>query len=569
MAELLIKNGYVYDPTNNIDGEKIDIAIKDGKVVEASKLSKKAQVIDAAGMVVMPGGVDIHTHIAGAKVDTGRYLRPEDHRKDVVPKAPGLRSGTGYSVPTTFVTGYRYAAMGYTTAIEPAVPPLKARHTHEELNDIPIIDKACFPLFGNNWFVFDYIANHEPDKLVAFVAWLLRAAKGFAVKIVNPGGNENWGWGKNVNSLDDPVTYFELSPRNILEGLAYANEKLGLPHTIHVHGNNLGHPGNYEITLETFETMRKINAATGRKSVMHFTHCQFNAYAGQDWNTFASGAEPIIEYINTHDHISIDTGQVLFGDTTTMTADAPWEFALHGINHQKWTNADVELETSAGVVPYEFRRKNPVNAVQWAIGLELLLGITDPWKICTTTDHPNGGPFFKYPTFFTWIMSKNARKEMLEKVHSNASQKTKLPDFDREYTFGELAVVSRAGIAKLLSLKDKGHLGIGADGDVAIYNFNPEKMNPSTDFKKLEKALGNAAYTVKDGVIVVKDGKVVSSPFGKTLWVDVQLPKEQEESILEDIKYRFTYQYSVTLRNYPVQTEYLPKSMAITVGESN
>ncbi|MEM3585785.1 MAG: formylmethanofuran dehydrogenase subunit A [Candidatus Jordarchaeaceae archaeon] len=569
MAELLIKNGYVYDPANKIDGEKIDIAIKNGKIVEPSKLSKKAQVIDATGKIVMPGGVDIHTHIAGAKVNTGRYMRPEDHRKDVVPKAPGLRSGTGYSVPTTFVTGYRYAAMGYTTAIEPAVPPLKARHTHEELNDIPIIDKACFPLFGNNWFVFDYIANHEPDKLVAFIAWLLRAAKGFAVKIVNPGGDENWAWGKNVNSLDDPVTYFELSPRNILEGLAYANEKLGLPHTIHVHGNNLGHPGNYELTLETFETMRKINAARGRKSVMHFTHCQFNAYAGQDWNTFASGAEPIIEYINKNDHVTIDVGQVLFGDTTTMTADAPWEFALHGINRQKWANADVELETSSGVVPYNFRRKNPVNAVQWAIGLELLLGIKDPWKVCVTTDHPNGGPFFKYPTVFTWMMSKNARKEMLEKVHSNASKRSKLVDFDREYTFGELAVVTRAGIAKLLGLKDKGHLGIGADGDVAIYDFNPEKMDPSKDYKELEKAFGNAAYTIKDGVIVVKDGKVMASPFGKTLWVDVHLPKEQEESILQDIKYRFTYYYSVNLRNYPVQMEYLPKSMAITLSYPN
>ncbi|MGQ9721065.1 MAG: formylmethanofuran dehydrogenase subunit A [Candidatus Jordarchaeum sp.] len=569
MTELLIKNGYVYDPFNKIDGEKISIAIKDGKIVEESKLSKKAQTIDASGMVVMPGGVDIHTHIAGAKVNTGRILRPEDHRKDVVPKAPGLRSGTGYSVPTTFITGYRYAQMGYTTAFEPATPPLKTRHTHEELNDIPILDKACFPLFGNNWFVFDYIVNRELDKLVAFVAWLLRATKGYAVKIVNPGGDENWAWGKNVNSLDDPVTYFELSPRDIIEGLAYANEKLGLPHTIHLHGNNLGHPGNYEITLETFDIVKKINAATGRKNVLHFTHCQFNAYAGDTWQNFASGAEPIIEYVNTHDHVTIDVGQVIFGDTTTMTADGPWEYALQGINHQKWTNADVELETSSGVVPYEFRRKNPVNAVQWAIGLELLLGIKDPWKICATTDHPNGGPFFKYPTFFSWLMSKVARKDMLEKVHDTASKRSKLPDFDREYTFGELAVVTRATTAKLLGLKNKGHLGVGADGDVAIYNFDPEKMNPSTDYKKLEKALGNAAYTIKDGLVVVKGGKVVASPFGKTFWVDAHLPKEQEASILDDLRYRFTYQYSVNFRNYAVQMEYLPKSMAITVGNSN
>nr|MDO8090552.1 formylmethanofuran dehydrogenase subunit A [Candidatus Sigynarchaeota archaeon] len=569
MAELLIKNGYVYDPLNKIDGEKIDIAIKDGKVVEESKLSKKAKVIDATGMIVMPGGVDIHTHIAGAKVNTGRILRPEDHRKDPVPKAPGLRSGVGYSVPTTFITGYRYAQMGYTTAIEPATPPLKTRHTHEEFLDIPILDKACFPLLGNNWFVFEYIANNEPEKLAAYVAWIMRATKGYAVKIVNPGGDENWGWGKNVNSLDDAVTYFEISPRDIIEGLAQANETLGLPHTIHIHGNNLGHPGNYEITLGTFETVKKINAATGRKNVMHFTHCQFNAYAGENWKTFASGAEPIIEYINSNDHITIDAGQVIFGDTTTMTADGPWEFALREINNQKWTNCDVELETSSGVVPYEFRRKNPVNAVQWAIGLELMLGIEDPWKVCATTDHPNGGPFFKYPTYFTWLMSKNARKEMLEKVHANASQKTKLPDFDREYTFDELAVVTRAGTAKLLGLKDKGHLGVGADGDVAIYNFNPEKMNPSTDYKALEKALSKAAYTIKDGEIVVKDGKVVATPLGRTIWVDVHLSKEQEESILEDLNYKFTHYYSVSFRNYMVGMEYLPNAVAVTLGNSD
>lgn len=34
MTELLIKNGFVYDPLNGINGEKMDIAVKDAKIAE-------------------------------------------------------------------------------------------------------------------------------------------------------------------------------------------------------------------------------------------------------------------------------------------------------------------------------------------------------------------------------------------------------------------------------------------------------------------------------------------------------------------------------------------------------
>jgi len=76
MSDLIIKNGLVYDPLNDIDGEKKDIYIKDGVVV--NKVNGDAKIIDVKGMIIMPGGVDIHSHIAGAKVNTGRSFRPED-----------------------------------------------------------------------------------------------------------------------------------------------------------------------------------------------------------------------------------------------------------------------------------------------------------------------------------------------------------------------------------------------------------------------------------------------------------------------------------------------------------
>ena len=57
--EIHIKNGLVFDPTNKIEGKICDIYICDGKIVD--KVSSSAKVIDAKGMAVMPGGVDIHS----------------------------------------------------------------------------------------------------------------------------------------------------------------------------------------------------------------------------------------------------------------------------------------------------------------------------------------------------------------------------------------------------------------------------------------------------------------------------------------------------------------------------
>ena len=120
-SSMRIINGKVYDPANNIDGEIKELCIKDGKVVDS--VDDDATVIDAKGMVVMPGGVDIHCHIAGPKVNAARKLQPEDHRHDVHPSTPFTRSGSGGTVPSTFTTGYRYATLGYTTAMEAAVTP--------------------------------------------------------------------------------------------------------------------------------------------------------------------------------------------------------------------------------------------------------------------------------------------------------------------------------------------------------------------------------------------------------------------------------------------------------------
>ena len=119
MSEYLIKNGFVFDPVQQIKGDKADIAVKDGKIVKSTELSSKAKTIDAKGKTVMAGAVEIHAHIAGPKVNEGRNYRPEDKLFTYTPKSGMKRMAGGFSIPTTFKTGYEYARMGTPPAWKP------------------------------------------------------------------------------------------------------------------------------------------------------------------------------------------------------------------------------------------------------------------------------------------------------------------------------------------------------------------------------------------------------------------------------------------------------------------
>jgi formylmethanofuran dehydrogenase subunit A len=540
MAESIrIRGGRVYDPLNGLDGVAKDLCVENGKIVE--KCEGSAEVIDATNLAILPGGVDIHTHIASPAVNTARGFRPEDHRLLCCPRKPGLRSGVGFTIPSTFTTGYLYAQLGYTTVMEAATPPIGTRHTHEELNDIPMVDKGCYLLMGNNEFILQYLKSGDLEKIKRYVAWLLHALKGFGLKLVNPGGVEQWKYGKDIEGLDEKVNHFDVTPRQILQALAWVNEELGLPHSIHIHANRLGVPGNYRVTLET------MRALEGKR--VHMAHVQFHSYGGEDWTSFTSKAKEMTDYINRHPNVTVDVGQVVFGDATTITADGPWQYRLHKLTKNKWYNQDVEIETGSGIVPYTYREKNYVNALQWAIGLETFLLIKDPWRVFLSTDHPNGGPFLYYPWIIKLLMDAEFRAEMLKRVHKRVLSHTSLPHLSREYSLYEIAIITRAGPARALGLENKGHLGPGADADIAIY----------ADAKDREEMFERPTYVLKDGRIVVRDGEVVQSCAGRTIFADV--PGDDE--LLTELRDLFEKYYTVEIGNFPIPLEDLPFHQAV------
>jgi len=261
-------------------------------------------------------------------------------------------------------------------------------------------------------------------------------------------------------------------------------------------------------------------------------------------------------------------GQVIFGETTTMTSDGPMEFSLHRLSGRKWSNHDVEIETGAGIIPIHYSPRNAVNSIQWAVGLELGLLIEDPWKIFISTDHPNGGSFLCYPHVIAWLMSRKRREKTMSRVHRAVNSRAILGSIDRERDFYEICVMTRSGPAKALGLHryGKGHLGVGADADIAIYDIDPRDVDPSEEHNRILKAFKHTFYTIKGGEIVSRDKEIVSQPDGRTIWCNPVIRDEEFERIRRRVERKFYLNYTVSLSNYPVFDEYVPNPMEIKLG---
>jgi formylmethanofuran dehydrogenase subunit A len=531
-----LSGGKVYDPAHQIDGKVMDIYVRDGRIVERPRDEEKIdQTYNLAGKVVMAGAIDMHTHIGGGKVNIARMMLPEDHRADPTEHSAACRSGCGHAAPSTFTTGYRYAEMGYTAAFEPALSPVNARQSHLEMGDTPIIDKGGYAMIGSDdYFLRMLTAKKDQNAINDYVAWIMHASQAIGIKVVNPGGINAFKFNQRALDLDENNVHYQVSPRDVLKALSRAVHELGVPHPLHVHANNLGVPGNVDTTLKT------MGASEGYP--LHLTHIQFHSYGTEGDRKFSSGAAQIAEALNKHKNISADVGQILFNQTVTASGDNMRQFANSGLaSPHKSVIMDIECDSGCGVVPFKYKDKNFVNALQWSIGLEIFLLCNDPWRTFLTTDHPNGAPFTSYPHLIRLLMDKSFRNDMFTKLNLDAQAMSTLNSIDREYSLYEIAIMTRAGAARLVGLHDRGHLGVGAGADITVYTDHPDR----------EKMFSKPDYVFKDGELVVKDGEVVKVTWGHTHTVK----PEFDRGIEKDLKQYFDRYHTMSMDNFKVSSD--------------
>jgi formylmethanofuran dehydrogenase subunit A len=486
-----LAGGHIVDPLSGRD-DIGDLWIEDGRLIPAPTGDATSDTVhDVSGCIVMAGGIDIHSHIAGTNVNTARLLLPE------------LRFGPGAaSVPVSQTIGHLYAAMGFTTVVEPAISPHVATQAHLELSDIPIIDTAVLAVLGNEDFLLRLLAQGEgPSAIADYAARTLAGSRAIGIKTINPGAAA--AFKSNVRSfgLDDAVPGSEVTSRAIIHALQQAVGALGLAHPLHLHCGNLGMPGNVETALATIEA-----AGDAR---LHLAHLQFYAYAKDGPRGFSSAAPRLAEAVNSRNNITADVGQVMFGQTVTVSSDVMRQFNSRGQAHPRKSVIMDGDGNGGGIVPYRYRRTDFYNAVQWAAGLELFLLIDDPWRVFFTTDHPNGAPFTAYPDLLALLMDRSLREQQIATLPKEAMEVTTLASIRREYTFPEIAIMTRAAPARLLGLGDRGHLKPGARADIAVYRTQSDRAAMFRD----------AELVLKDGAVVVRHGKPTGVGVGRGLAV--------------------------------------------------
>ncbi|MFT6393806.1 MAG: formylmethanofuran dehydrogenase subunit A [Methylophilaceae bacterium] len=535
----LLKNAKVYDPAHGVDGVKKDIYIRNGHIIaKPSKTEKIHEAMDLSGKVVMAGAIDMHSHIGGGKVNIARMMLPEyqETLKYADPEAHVCGPQCAHNAtPSTIVTGMHYIEMGYTAAFEPAVLGINARQAHLEMGDTPMIDKGGYAMLGNDDYFLRLLANKADQKAINdYVAWTLNATQTIGIKVVNPGGINAFKFNQRRLDLDENNKHYAVSPRQILKSLSRAVHDIGVAKPLHVHCNNLGVAGNFQTTLDT------MGASDGIP--MHLTHIQFHSYGAEGDKKFSSAAAEIAEAINNNKHITADVGQILFGQTVTASGDNMMQHLNAGFaNPKKSVIMDIECDAGCGVVPFKYRDENYVNAMQWAIGLEIFLSVEDPWRVFLTTDHPNGAPFTSYPHLIRLLMDKSFRDEAFDKLNLDAQAMSNLKAIEREYSLYEIATMTRAGAAKLIGMDNQGHLGEGAAANITVYTEQSDK----------EAMFGKPDYVFKDGELVVKHGEVVKVVWGKTHTAKPAYDKSVEKNLKE----YFEKYHTIQLDNYKISDD--------------
>jgi formylmethanofuran dehydrogenase subunit A len=218
------------------------------------------------------------------------------------------------------------------------------------------------------------------------------------------------------------------------------------------------------------------------------------------------------------------------------------QHAAHSHAHpNKWVTMDIECDAGCGVLPFKYKDQSYVNALQWMIGLETFLLVEDPWRIFLTTDHPNGAPFTSYPHLIRLLMDKSFRNDVLSELHPEAQKASRLASIDREYSLYEIAIMTRAGAAKLVGLADRGHLGAGGAADITVY----------TDDADREKMFSKPDYVFKDGKMVVENGDLIDVTWGTTHVVK----PEYDKSVETELKRYFDKYLTMKMGNFKISDD--------------
>jgi formylmethanofuran dehydrogenase subunit A len=308
MSKLIIKNGFVFDPINQIEGEKKDILIENGVIVE--KFSSKTDVkeINATGKTIIPAAIDIHTHIASQQVNWVRLLGSQDKTFKSV-----WQGFTLNKIATDYIRN------GYTFIVEANVFPSLSKQTIFDFQHLPVLDKAMLLNASNLWALELEFQRGKIEDMAIFLSDLLSKTFAFGLKVYNPFEAESWNFKKLRTDLSETGRLYNFSALDVYENLTKVNEYLSLPHSLHAHIEGYETEQakkNLSTVLNKINSLEIQSKVKARSQLFHLAHAS-------SYNVDADNSE-LIKSLNSSEKIDLDLGVICFNAINPLITSDRW-----------------------------------------------------------------------------------------------------------------------------------------------------------------------------------------------------------------------------------------------------
>ena len=536
MTKLLVKNGFVFDPLNNIEGDQKDILIEDGIIVDKFTNNSDIQEIDAKGKTVTPAAVEIHAHVASQQLNWVRLLGSSNPEFQNIWKGLTLNN-----------IAKDYISNGYTFILEANVFPSLTKQTVFDLKRLPVLDKAFLLNPSNLWALELEFQKDMVEEGAVFLSNLLEKVKGFGLKAYNPFEAENWNWKVVRKNLNDKGRLFNFAPMDVYEKLPKFVEHLGLPHSIHAHVEGYESQYSKENLLATLNKVKSLGLKPNPKNDSIIKRSQiFHLAHSSSYNIDGDNSE-LIKFYNENQDFDMDLGFIGFNALNPLiTSDRHLVNKLTNSAHPyKLIRSSVESEGDSFATLRKFSKDVKENCIMWANAIDLALNIS-PWQLQFSINYPNYADITNLPEIASWLISNNAREQFMNDMEAGFLKDNSLTSNSKVLTFNDFVILTRSSPAKSLGIGDiKGNLGLGADGDLNILALNLNDTDISRDYETFKSALGNMEFVIKAGELIKNRDIINLNSSGKLFWASGKPEKEDTKTILRK-KDEFFQKYGST-----------------------
>ncbi|MFH2011257.1 MAG: amidohydrolase family protein [Pseudomonadota bacterium] len=344
--------------------------------------------------------------------------------------------------------GYIYAKMGYTHVNEPFMTQVTARYVHHELSSIPILDTSAFLVLNLRDIETKIKTISNFKEAEKTIPVIIAGTKAIGLKIYEPfvRYNQRAYILRNVSVKRVLLFLSSLNRENIPRIIMHTNPELFTKEIVNPVGFHFSHVGS----------------AIGNEEDYNKVLSYLDAGSTADLGLF--DFEQNLKILNTKETVGEAFGRVDMGLSDEIV------FSKGKVS-----------ESEAPFFAFKLALSQPSSNISFS------------------TDSPTNASFEAYPKIFSWLMKAKNRANLFDE---------ELPDF--EYSLLDIARITRDNPATILGLKNKGHLGAGAEADIAIYDINEDTKPP-----ELETRFKDCACLIKSGFVVIEDHKIVNDQVEK------------------------------------------------------